>query len=36
MVLNDLQFKSAGLTKRYFGSDDAYYPYRYGRRRKEK
>jgi protein-tyrosine kinase len=36
MVLNDLQLRSSGLTERYFGSDDGYYSYRYGRRRKEK
>jgi len=35
-VLNDLQFKSSGLTSRYFGSDDSYYGYKHGRRRKEK
>jgi protein-tyrosine kinase len=36
VVLNDLQFKSSGLTSRYFGSDDSYYGYTHGRRRKEK
>ena len=35
-VLNDLQFKSSGLTSRYFGSNDPYYGYKHGRRRKEK
>ncbi len=35
-VLNDLKFKSSGLTSRYFGSDDSYYGYKYARRRKEK
>jgi protein-tyrosine kinase len=35
-VLNDLQFKSSGLTSRYFGSDDSYYGYKPDRRRKEK
>jgi len=34
MVLNDLQFKSSGLTNRYFGSKDYYYGYRYGQKRK--
>jgi exopolysaccharide/PEP-CTERM locus tyrosine autokinase len=34
MVLNDLQFKSSGLINRYFGSNDSYYGYRYGQRRK--
>jgi len=34
VVLNDLQFKSSGLTNRYFGSDDPYYGYRYGQKRK--
>ena len=36
VVLNDLQFKSSGLTNRYFGSDDSYYGYRHGRRPKRK
>jgi non-specific protein-tyrosine kinase len=35
VVLNDLQFKSSGLTNRYFGSNDPYYGYRYGERKKE-
>ena len=34
VVLNDLQFKSRGLTNRYFGSNDSYYGYRYGKKRK--
>jgi exopolysaccharide/PEP-CTERM locus tyrosine autokinase len=34
MVLNDIQFKSSGLTSRYFGSKDSYYGYRYGQKRK--
>jgi protein-tyrosine kinase len=34
VVLNDLQFKSSGLTNRYFGSDDSYYGYRFTRERK--
>ncbi len=34
-VLNDLQFKSAGLVSRYFGSDHSYYGYGYGQRRKQ-
>jgi exopolysaccharide/PEP-CTERM locus tyrosine autokinase len=34
MVLNDIQFKSSGLTNRYFGSKDSYYGYRYGQKRK--
>jgi len=34
VVLNDLQFKSSGLTNRYFGSNDSYYGYRYGKSRK--
>jgi protein-tyrosine kinase len=34
VVLNDLQFKSSGLTNRYFGSDDSYYGYRDTRKRK--
>ncbi len=34
-VLNDLQFKSSGLISRYFGSDDTYYRYAYGKGRKE-
>ncbi len=29
-VLNDLQFKSSGLSSRYFGSDGYYYKYGYG------
>jgi exopolysaccharide/PEP-CTERM locus tyrosine autokinase len=29
-VLNDLQFKSSGLSARYFGSDGYYYRYGYG------
>jgi protein-tyrosine kinase len=29
-VLNDVQFKSAGLSSRYFGSDGYYYHYGYG------
>lgn len=33
-VLNDLQFKSAGLISRYFGSDDSYYGYHYGKKRR--
>jgi exopolysaccharide/PEP-CTERM locus tyrosine autokinase len=33
VVLNDLQFKSSGLTNRYFGSDDSYYGYRSTRKR---
>ncbi len=40
-VLNDLQFKSAGLNSRYFGSGYSYYGHRYGygsdkRKRKSK
>ncbi len=31
-VLNDLQFKSAGLISRYFGSDGSYYGYHYGKK----
>ena len=34
VVLNDLQFKSSGLTNRYFGSNDSYYGYRYGKKKK--
>jgi len=34
VVLNDLQFKSSGLTNRYFGSNDSYYGYRYNQRKK--
>ncbi len=34
MVLNDIQFKSSGLTNRYFGSNDSYYGYRYSQKRK--
>jgi exopolysaccharide/PEP-CTERM locus tyrosine autokinase len=34
VVLNDLQFKSSGLTNRYFGSNDSYYGYRYAKNRK--
>ncbi|NWF56727.1 MAG: polysaccharide biosynthesis tyrosine autokinase [Syntrophaceae bacterium] len=34
MVLNDLQFRSSGLTNRYFGSNDPYYGYRYGQKKK--
>lgn len=34
MVLNDLQFKSSGLTSRYFGSNDPYYGYRYSKKKK--
>jgi protein-tyrosine kinase len=36
VVLNDLQFKCSGLTNRYFGSDDSYYGYRYGRGKSRK
>jgi Mrp family chromosome partitioning ATPase len=36
VVLNDLQFKSSGLTNRYFGSDDSYYGYRYRGNKKAK
>lgn len=36
LVLNDVQFKSSGLISRYFGSNGAYYGYRYGKSRKEK
>jgi exopolysaccharide/PEP-CTERM locus tyrosine autokinase len=35
-VLNDLQFKCAGLSSRYFGSDYSYKEYGYGKRRREK
>lgn len=35
-VLNDLEFKSAGLISRYFGSDHSYYGYGYGKRKKQK
>jgi len=35
-VLNDLQFKSAGLVSRYFGSDSSYYGYHYGKSRRGK
>ncbi len=35
MVLNDLQFKSSGLTGRYFGSSDSYYGYGYTKKKKE-
>ncbi len=31
-VLNDLEFKSSGLSSRYFGSDGYYYRYGYGKR----
>jgi protein-tyrosine kinase len=34
VVLNDLQFKSSGLTNRYFGSNDSYYGYRYNKKKK--
>lgn len=34
VVLNDLQFKSSGLTNRYFGSGDSYYGYKSTRKRK--
>ena len=34
VVLNDIQFRSSGLTNRYFGSDDSYYGYRYTKNRK--
>jgi exopolysaccharide/PEP-CTERM locus tyrosine autokinase len=34
VVLNDLQFRSSGLTNRYFGSSDSYYGYRYSQRKK--
>jgi protein-tyrosine kinase len=34
VVLNDLKFRSSGLTNRYFGSDDSYYGYRYAKNRK--
>ena len=34
VVLNDLQFKSSGLTNRYFGSDDSYYGYNSTRKKK--
>jgi Mrp family chromosome partitioning ATPase len=30
LVLNDVEFKSSGLTSRYFGSDGYYYRYGYG------
>ncbi len=33
-VLNDLQFKSAGLISRYFGSDYSYYGYGKGKKKK--
>lgn len=33
VVLNDLQFKSSGLTNRYFGSGDSYYGYKSTRKR---
>jgi len=33
VVLNDLQFKSSGLTNRYFGSGDSYYGYKSARKR---
>jgi len=36
VVLNDLQFKSSDLTNRYFGSDDSYFGYRYGKSQKGK
>jgi len=32
-VLNDLQFKSSGLSSRYFGSNGYYYQYGYGKSR---
>jgi exopolysaccharide/PEP-CTERM locus tyrosine autokinase len=35
-VLNDLEFKSSGLSSRYFGSDYSYYGYGYGQRKKQK
>ena len=31
-VLNDVQFRSSGLSSRYFGSDGYYYRYGYGRK----
>jgi exopolysaccharide/PEP-CTERM locus tyrosine autokinase len=34
VVLNDLQFKSSGLTNRYFGSGDSYYGYKSTRKSK--
>lgn len=34
-VLNDLEFKSSGLSSRYFGSDYSYYGYGYGKRKKQ-
>jgi protein-tyrosine kinase len=34
-VLNGLQFKSTGLSSRYFGSDDSYYGYQYGEGRRK-
>jgi exopolysaccharide/PEP-CTERM locus tyrosine autokinase len=34
VVLNDVQFKSSGLTNRYFGSNDSYYGYRYVKQKK--
>jgi protein-tyrosine kinase len=34
VVLNDLQFKSSGLTNRYFGSSDSYYGYRYSEKKR--
>ncbi|MDP3017831.1 MAG: hypothetical protein Q8N70_12275, partial [Deltaproteobacteria bacterium] len=30
VVLNGLEFKSSGLSSRYFGSDGYYYKYGYG------
>jgi exopolysaccharide/PEP-CTERM locus tyrosine autokinase len=35
-VLNDLEFKSSGLSSRYFGSDYSHYGYGYGKRKKQK
>jgi protein-tyrosine kinase len=32
-VLNDIEFKSSGLSSRYFGSDGYYYKYGYGKNR---
>ncbi len=34
-VLNDLEFKSSGLSSRYLGSDYSYYGYGYGKRKKQ-
>ena len=35
VVLNDLVFKSSGLSSRYFGSDGYYYKYGYGNKKQD-